>query len=223
MILSGYYGPQIWKYQITSCVPVPPALAEHLGTTTWLDLWIPLLIGSFTFAHLPACVYNVVTARMRRGQPVLPVFLEWTPMVVFTAGCLLWLGSPWTHLLRDNHLVLFCVTLSFVFGRMTTKIILAHLTKQPFPYWTVLLAPLVGGAALSQIPPRLGWQPVTAQFELVYLYGYCLFAIIVYFRWAVLVINAICGYLGIHCLRITPKDPTGVLNGSAVKVDKRVA
>jgi ethanolaminephosphotransferase len=46
------------------------------------------------------------------------------------------------------------------------------------------------------------------------LRAYLVFAVIVYFRWALLVINAICGYLGIQCLRIMPKDPpAGVLNG----------
>ena len=35
---------------------------------------------------------------------------------------------------------------------MTTKIILAHLTKQPFPFGTVLLIPLVLGAALVNGP-----------------------------------------------------------------------
>ena len=100
----------------------------------------------------PTSIYNVVVARRRQKLPVLPVFLEWTPMVIFTLSCGFWLYSPHTTLLEENRLVLFCLTMSFVFGRMTTKIILAHLTHQPFPYWTVLLAPLIGGAMLANLP-----------------------------------------------------------------------
>ena len=100
----------------------------------------------------PDSVYNVVNARRRDGLPVLPVFLEWTPMIVFTGASCAWIYSPYSTLLRDNHLVTFCLTISFAFGRMTTKIILAHLTKQPFPYWTVLLIPLIVGAVLVNGP-----------------------------------------------------------------------
>ena len=56
--------------------------------------------------------------------------------------------------------------------------------------------------------------PLSAELEILYLRGYFVFALVSYFRWAHLVVNAICGYLGIHCLRIKPKaTPPGVLNG----------
>jgi ethanolaminephosphotransferase len=82
--------------------------------------------------------------------------------------------------------------------------ILAHLTRQPFPYWTVMLAPLVGGAFLGNLP-RLGFPQISATMELYYLWAYFLFALVVYFRWAYIVVNAICDYLGINALTI-PKD-----------------
>lgn len=59
-------------------------------------------------------------------------------------------------------------------------------------------------------------EPLSADIELMYLRGYFIFALVAYTRWALLVVNAICGYLGIQCLRITPKGtPPGVLNGIA--------
>ncbi|KAI4097647.1 MAG: hypothetical protein L6R37_006788 [Teloschistes peruensis] len=61
--------------------------------------------------------------------------------------------------------------MSFVFGRMTTKIILAHLTRQPFPLWTVMLAPLIGGAVIGNLP-LLGFSAVTPNVELWYLRAY---------------------------------------------------
>lgn len=211
MIISGIYGPQVWHAPLASYF----GHADVLGTKTMMDLWAPILLGSLCIAHIPECVYNVWKARRAKGLPLAPVFLEWTPMVIFTGSLVAWLGSPESHLLKDNHLCLLCLTLSFVFGRMTTKIILAHLTKQPFPYWTVLLAPLIGGAALVNIQ-HLGLKPISADLELYYLYAYLVFAMIVYFRWAILVINAICKFLGINCLTI-PREKQEILREQMMK------
>ena len=194
----------MWHLPISDLVGYP----EILGQNSMVDLWIRIILGTFLVAHLPACVYNVVKARRKQGLRVAPVFLEWTPIAVYTASICAWLYSPHSTLMRENHLVLFCLTMSFVFGRMTTKIILAHLTRQPFPYWTVMLIPLVGGAVLGNLP-RIGLSPVSAEVELWYLRAYLVFAMVVYFRWALLVIDSICAYLGINCLTITKKPAPG--------------
>jgi ethanolaminephosphotransferase len=197
MIISGYYGPETWTYRITDLIGHP----ELFGDYSVRDLWVPILSGSFLFVHLPFCIYNVIRTRRRNRLPVIPVFLEWTPIIVFTLSIGSWLYSPYSTLMEENRLVLFCLTMSFVFGRMTTKIILAHLTRQPFPYWTVMLGPLVGGALLGNLP-RFGMNAVSASVELWYLRAYLAFALVVYFRWAFLVIRSICDYLGISCLTI---------------------
>ena len=194
----------MWHHPISDVV----GYSEILGQKSVIDLWIPIIFGTFLIAHLPACVYNVVKARRAQGLSVAPVFLEWTPIVVYTASICTWLYSPYSTLMRENRLVLFCLTMSCVFGRMTTKIILAHLTRQPFPYWTVMLIPLIGGAVLGNLP-RFGLSPVSAESELWYLRAYLVFAVVVYFRWALLVINSICAYLGINCLTITEKPAPG--------------
>lgn len=148
MIASGYYGPEVWTRPLSTLLGHTEFFADY----SIRDIWITVILASFFIAHLPFCIYNVVEARRKQKLPVLPVFLEWTPIIIFTTSCVFWLGSPHTSILSENRLVLFCLTMSFVFGRMTTKIILAHLTRQPFPYWTVLLAPLIGGAVLANLP-----------------------------------------------------------------------
>ena len=82
-----------------------------------------------------------------------------------------------------------------------------------------MLIPLLGGALLGNLP-RIGLSPVSAHVELWYLRAYLVFAMVVYFRWALLVINSICAYLGINCLTITKKPAPGqgtegASNGSA--------
>lgn len=212
MAISGFFGPQVWHQP----------LADHfgyrdiIGDVAPLDLWLPMIYVTFFAAHLPACVINVVKARRKNGLPIMPVFLEWTPMIVYSLACAGWLGSPYTHILKDQRLVLFCLTQSLVFGRMTTKIILAHLTRQPFPYWTIMLVPLVVGAAAINLP-FFGYPAVTAATELWYLRAYFVFALVVYSRWAVLVISSICDYLEINCLTITPPKIKAVGNGTTTK------
>lgn len=209
MVVSGIYGPSIWTEPLAKFLTGDRiflfrnlGLTEaHLGDVSIRDIWVALIITSLLFTHIPFCIYNVVQARRGRGQPVAPVFLEWTPMAVYTACTFAWLYSPHSTICAENHLVLFCVVMSFVFGRMTTKMILAHLTRQPFPYWTVMLWPLVGGAVLANLP-RLGLPPVSARAEYLYLLAYLVFAAVVYFRWAYLVTTSICSFLGINCLTI---------------------
>ncbi|EFY85161.1 sn-1,2-diacylglycerol cholinephosphotransferase [Metarhizium acridum CQMa 102] len=205
MIASGIWGPHIWTLPLANALGDSlPGLAHLLGQTSFRDIWVGLIISSLLVGHIPFCLYNVALARQKQGLPVTPVFAEWTPMAVFTLGVGAWVFSPYSTLMTDNHLVLFCLTMSFVFGRLTTKMILAHLTRQPFPYWTVMLAPLVGGAFLGNLP-RFGLPQIGATAELYYLWAYFFFSLVVYFRWAYLVINAICDYLGINALTI-PKE-----------------
>ncbi|KAL4977751.1 CDP-alcohol phosphatidyltransferase-domain-containing protein [Aspergillus desertorum] len=197
MVASGWYGPQIWSQPIVQFLHYPGLF----GNNSMKDLWAPILLVGFFLGHLPGCVYNVISARRSQGLPISPIFKEWVPMIIFTGCNMAWLFSPYSSLLSGNRLVLYCWTISFVFGRMTTKIILAHLLRQPFPHWTVLQTPLIGGAILANLP-FLGLPAVSTSFELFYLRAYFLFAFVAYMYWAVLIINRITTFLGINCLTI---------------------
>ena len=230
MAISGYYGPGIWTERLVDLLGDRIMLFSGLGLTSDLlgdlsfrDIWIAIIVTSLLLAHIPFCIVNVVKARRARNLPVAPVFLEWTPMAVYTFSIGAWLYSPYSTLRPENHLVLFCIIMSFVFGRMTTKMILAHLTRQPFPYWTVMLWPLVGGAVLGNLP-RFGLRAVTAEEEHLYLWLYLVFAAVAYSRWAILVTTSICNYLGINCLTIPYEKQVAnkaaaqaVANGTASK------
>jgi ethanolaminephosphotransferase len=222
MIMSGYYGPGIWTEPLVNHLGETWTFgyATHMGTTSIRDLWVAFVTISLLVGHIPFCIINVVKARRSRGQPVAPVFLEWTPMAVFTISTALWLESPYSTLMEENHLVLFCLTMAFVFGRMTTKMILAHLTRQDFPYWTVMLWPLVGGAVLGNLP-RLGLPAVSKEVELWYLWAYFFFSLVVYSRWAWLVTTSICNYMGINCLTIPYEKQ--VANQKAARAAKDLA
>ncbi|KAI5306364.1 hypothetical protein KEM55_008635, partial [Ascosphaera atra] len=197
ILASGIWGPQIYQQHAVDVLGYP----ELFGDCTFQDLFVYLFGASFFFTHLPACVYNVWQARKSQGLPMQPVLKEWIPILTYTFATVAWLWSPYSTLLDQQHLVLFAITISFVFGRMTTKIILFHLTRQAFPWWTMFGVPLFGGAFLANLP-RFGLPAVSASFELLYLRFYCIGALIAYMYWALFTINRITTFLGIGCLTI---------------------
>ncbi|EER39068.1 sn-1,2-diacylglycerol cholinephosphotransferase [Histoplasma capsulatum var. duboisii H88] len=202
MIASGYYGPHIYSNRVADTLGYP----SLFGNWTYQELFIFVLGFSFLTAHFPACVYNVIRVRNRQNLPILPIFLEWIPAIVASASAVCWLYSPYSSLLSANRLVLFAITMCFVIGRMTTKIILAHLTRQPFPYWTILISPLIGGAILGNLP-RFGFPQISPSLELLYLRAYLVFAFVTYMHWAYFVVHRITTYLGINCLTIKHDKP----------------
>ena len=68
--------------------------------------------------------YNVYTARKSRGQSFLPTLPQLAPIVIFFAAHYAWLLSPYSRILDNGGLMRVGLTMTFVFGRMTTKIIL---------------------------------------------------------------------------------------------------
>lgn len=91
-----------------------------------------------------------------KGQKFLPIILEESfPMIVFTGLCYMWLQSPNSYILSGQHLILFVTTTGIIFGRIASKVILAHLTKSHFPTFTILLAPLWVGVLLVDAPRLL--------------------------------------------------------------------
>lgn len=197
LVASGIWGPGIWSRPIVELINWPALFGEN----SIKDLWLPILFVSFFLGHLPGCVWNVAIARKKQGLAFGPVMKEWIPIIGFSLCTCAWLFSPYSSILADNHFVLFIWVISFVFGRMTTMVILAHLLRQPFPLWTILQAPLVIGAFWVNLP-WLGLHVVNATLELWYLRLYLVFAFVVYMHWAVLVINRITTFLGINCLTI---------------------
>lgn len=75
-----------------------------------------------------------------------------TPIATYVISLYLWVMSPYSTILTHRHFILFSITTGIVFGRMATKVILAHLTKSKFPKFTVLLIPLIVGAIVTNVP-----------------------------------------------------------------------
>ncbi|CDH53739.1 sn--diacylglycerol cholinephosphotransferase [Lichtheimia corymbifera JMRC:FSU:9682] len=202
--LSGYYGPSIWQTPLGEVLrtswSLPPAILAMPAchAVIW---WIGIM---FLFTHLPVCLHAMYKACRKNGRPfVSTMVVQNFPIITYVAAFFSWVLSPYSFILSHHHYILYTLTTGIVFGRMATKIILAHLLKSRFPRFTVLLFPLIGGAIISNLPRLGNISPIfTPETEYLYICAYFVFALVAYTRWAVVVINSFCSYLGIRCLTI---------------------
>ncbi|KAI9357869.1 CDP-alcohol phosphatidyltransferase-domain-containing protein [Pilaira anomala] len=202
--LSGYFGPAIWSLPLKNFIKASwfPTFINELPLSHAMIWWIGSL---FVFTHAPVCFYAMYKACKEKNKPfVKTMVIQNMPIATYIVSLYLWVMSPYSTILSHHHFILFSITTGVVFGRMATKVILAHLTKSEFPMFTVLLIPLITGATLVNIPilfPSVG--PIfTAESEYMFLIAYFVFAVVAYLRWALVVINNFCDFLGIQCLRI---------------------
>ncbi|OZJ02581.1 hypothetical protein BZG36_04189 [Bifiguratus adelaidae] len=201
MALSGIYGPQLWKMPLRHFVPV-----DKIGLAEWSlqDSMVAVMVFLMIFVHFPFCFMAVYRVCKAKNKSFLYIaIVENVPIVVYTLSGYAWLASPYSYIFRHEHFILFAVTVGIVFGRIATKIILAHVTKSAFPMFTILQVPLVAGAIIMNLPVYLDIEPILdAQGEYRYLQAFFCFAVLAYANWAYLVIDRFCNYLGIKCLSI---------------------
>ena len=196
MLLSAVYGPQFWAN---------PAYVNFggrwlLGDVKTETLFMVNVFMALFAVHIPACILNVKAAKRLSMVDTLSLTRQWAPLIIFTGSAFGWLLSPRSSLLQDNHLVLFGFFLCLIFGRMTTKIILAHLLHQPFPIFAGILIPLIIGTI------SINTLRVSPAAELQTLYVLTFVTVLIYSRWAITTIQQFTNYLGISCLTIPYKS-----------------
>lgn len=210
MVLSGVYGSWIWHETLHDLfgswaigfIPSHYTLFDILVISMSMLLWL---------IHAPSCFYHVYKSSRDQNKSFYRVaIIQNIPITIYLLAGYFWLASPYSYIFSHHHFILFALTTGIVFGRMASKIILAHVTKMPFPMFTVQMVPLVAGSIIVNLPVLFDIDPIfTPQTEHYYLWGFFVFAFVAYFNWALLVINRFCRYLGIHCLRIAPQPKKG--------------
>ncbi|KAI8065332.1 uncharacterized protein B0P05DRAFT_553879 [Gilbertella persicaria] len=200
-IISGLYGPMIWQSQLGDLMESTPT---NMASVRLIDLYLWLLVALFLLTHVPVCFYRMYQACKSNNKPFIQsmVYDNWQ-ITVYTVSFYLWVISPFSFILSHEYYALYLLAVGVVFGRICSKIILAHLTKSDTPPPTGLLIPLVIGAIVANVPYVTTMIPLfTPETEYVYIIVYFFVSLVLYLRWAVLVIDSICNYLGIRCLVI---------------------
>lgn len=211
MLLSAIYGPQIYHEPISKSLPLipwPAWMAEYslqavAGTAA---------IGSCLFILIPSSLWSVWLECRERKRSFLKALSELSFMGFVSLAAYAWLWSPYTRA-RQDHFILFHMAVGLAFGKMATKIILAHLTKQPFPYFSGLMLPLFIGAVLFNAIPI--FKPdfdlaLLARLETTYLWAFLVAALIGYANWIYHVIGSFCHFLDINCLTIKKRHVSPV-------------
>lgn len=206
MLISGIVGPGFWTTELRDLYGsgVPSFIPKG---SNLFDLMVMSICILTVLTQLPLSLYNVYYVCRRRNSSFLATLPQFFSITLYWICAYLWLASPYSYIFEDQHFILFALTLGIVFGRVATKIILAHVTKMAFPLYTVMLIPLLAGALLTNIPMYFNTGPLlTRTGELYYLWAYFAFVVIAYFHWAFLVIDRFCAYLKINCLSIPQKN-----------------
>jgi ethanolaminephosphotransferase len=163
----------------------------------------PRLIGLLTRFS----AQNVQKARRERGQRARKALLGLLPF--FAAWILIPIYLTLNPLILHQHLVPFIFFVGIVNAYSVGQIIVAHLTKSRFPYYNVLILPLLFGV-IDSIGPVLvrylgfGWPSALGHdvYQVSYMFMCLGLGIGVYGSFVVDVIYTICDYLDIYCLRI---------------------
>lgn len=159
---------------------------------------------------------NVIRARRSKGLAIFPALAGLVPFFIT------WLTIPiWCYLrpeILKEHILPFIFFIGVSFAYQVGLVIVAHLTKSPYPYFNILLLPIFAGA-LDALGPFLqerfgkdvlGWPSALGggSYVIAYVFGCLGLGIGVYGSFVVDVITNICGFLDIWCLTIKhPWDP----------------
>ncbi|KAI8868299.1 Choline/ethanolaminephosphotransferase [Ramicandelaber brevisporus] len=203
LIMSGMYGTHIWMQPATNVFP--EYITRHFSADTPVfDIMYLFTLSLVLVGHIPPCLINIRRACIAKGKSFAVTLLEVIPIVIFSVSCYCWLASPFSSIISGQHVPLFLLTVGVIFGRMATKIILAHVTKSAFPWFTVQIVPLVAGAVIMYVPylkgEKEGW--ISHATEIKFLWATLAFVSVAYLHWAMLVTERFTKHLGIKCFSI---------------------
>lgn len=104
---------------------------------------------------LPISCFNVYKARRAAGLGPFTPLLLLLPFPISVAIELFWLSSPSfteSHIRHSALFVPFLCSWGLQFAHQVSRMILAHVTKQPFPYWDAMWLWSIVGAIDANLP-----------------------------------------------------------------------
>lgn len=215
-VVSGIYGTTFWDTGILTFT--------GLENVPWIANYIPnrglneafMAFGGVGLAvNIITSYMNVYSAkRQAKEGPFIPL-LYLLPFPISVAIEVFWLSSPSfsrSYILNSPLFLPFLCAWGLQFAHQVGRMILAHVTKQPFPYWDAMWLWSIAGALDANMPLLLNRPPLIQHSpENVKLFVWTTLAISLfsYVRFCTLVINDITNYLGIACFTVRKKDEEG--------------
>ncbi|PGH27240.1 ethanolaminephosphotransferase, partial [[Emmonsia] crescens] len=207
-------GASFWHKPMLATLGVPAALSPlipaslyNLPFTSWYIIYGSLVLLFSTLSS----ILNVMHIRRQRNLNVYKPLLGLLPAVAMWVLVLVYLHLR--PLVRERHLVPFVLFVGLINAYSVGQMIIAHLVKREFPYWNVLLLPLVVGVVDGVCGSReyLGlWEGSllfgsggdSEVYQVAFVFCSLGLAVGVYGSFVFDVITTICDYLDIWCLTI---------------------
>jgi len=216
-IVTGFYGPTFWDQKILTFT--------RLENADWIASRVPnvalnvcfMIFAGFALAfNIVTSYMNVYDARRGSGKPVVKPLLYLLPFLASVLLHVAWLNEP---SLRNSDIINSPVFVPFLcawglqFAHVVGRMIIAHVTSQPFPVWDPMYILSIVGAIDANMPNLFGRPPLiqhsTENIE-KFVFAVLAIALVMYARFVMLVVSDITNYLGIACLTVHKRDANGV-------------
>ncbi|BGP30717.1 hypothetical protein JCM10296v2_002474 [Rhodotorula toruloides] len=214
--VTGFKGPQFWDTGVLTALGLHPSTNSLLASLPFQvkDLPINDLFLCFSaiglLFNIVAAIHNVYLSLPAESRNILHLFRPLTrlsPYIIHTAAMLSWLHSRERLLLRTTLFISFALFWGISFAHHVQLLILAHLTKSPFP--AAWKHPLLLLAVLAAVDAHFGIVQ-TDEASVKHTVLACLaigFLVYAHFVWEV--IGDICAFYDIGCLTIKAKPAPG--------------
>ncbi|KAJ3368420.1 hypothetical protein GGF31_006381 [Allomyces arbusculus] len=183
-LATGLYGPRFW-HQAT------PLLAIPLYQTF---IYLSIAIIAFNIITSLINVVHVKRAGAIRALGGLVPFIGTSALVA--AWAIMWPA------LVESHAVPLSLYVTFLFGLLVGRIIVAHVVKAPFPFTNVAMVPLIVIVANLAVEKVAGIRAIPADMDVTVLWVAVAWSALAYAHFAKDVIGDICAELDIWCLVI---------------------
>lgn len=186
-LISFFYGPGWWKNEI---------LGVQYSTLVILSSLSGIVVMLFR------TVQTITNHESNKGTVAgTSVISPGIPCALLLLCCYL----PYAHSnsrLFENHAAIYIITFGFCFAKITNQMVIAHMSKTPFPLFDpVLLGPLFMTLNIVVFNSFI--------YETLILYGVLGFTICNLVVSSIAVCQELCQALGIMCFKITPNLAAG--------------
>ncbi|KAJ7894550.1 CDP-alcohol phosphatidyltransferase-domain-containing protein [Mycena leptocephala] len=214
--ISGVYGPSFWDTGILTVLRLTDVpFVNKLPDLPLNDAFMCTAAFGVAF-NLQSSYRNVRHAMLASGKSTTQPLLLLLPFVVSAGIQVFWLIHPHydnSAIINSALFVPFLCAWGLQFAHQVGRMILAHVTSSPFPWWDWMWVWSLVGAVDANLPMLAGRPPIiqtSAGNRAIVIYLTLAISFVAYGRFCTLVINDITNFMGIACFTVRKKDKDGV-------------
>jgi ethanolaminephosphotransferase len=221
-------GQHFWQQPLVSLLPAHIGDKAALAFDSALGLpdkyalsTLPINVAFMIFgalgtgANMLNAYYNVIAARHKAGKPIIPPLYGLLPFGAHTLILVVWLHAErvdGVSIVHDARLLPFLGYWGMAAAYQVSQLILAHVTKSPFPYWNGMMVYSLCSAIDANALWFFGVEPLCQSSPTasnVFIWMSFFLALFNYIRFGREVIWQICDYTGIACFTVRRRTKSG--------------